>query len=160
MTLQIAEKWHHKNIFLLGDAAHCFPPTGGLGMNSGIGDAHNLGWKIAQCIYSHSKNSLLNSYENERRPVAENNAKESLENFEKFFDVFESIGLPKDGAEKLAKFKASKLIKLLPTFLNESLIAILQSVAKAKKLRAQLNLLKKIKRFFLPSRSKYLTLTE
>ena len=132
MTLQIAEKWHHKNIFLLGDAAHCFPPTGGLGMNSGIGDAHNLGWKIAQCIYSHSKNSLLNSYENERRPVAENNAKESLENFEKFFDVFESIGLPKDGAEKLAKFKASKLIKLLPTFLNESLIAILQSVAKAK----------------------------
>ena len=132
MTLQIAEKWHHKNIFLLGDAAHCFPPTGGLGMNSGIGDAHNLGWKIAQCIYSHSKNLLLNSYENERRPVAENNAKESLENFEKFFDVFESIGLPKDGAEKLAKFKASKLIKLLPTFLNESLIAILQSVAKAK----------------------------
>ena len=132
MTLQIAEKWHHKNIFLLGDAAHCFPPTGGLGMNSGIGDAHNLGWKIAQCIYSHSKNSLLNSYENERRPVAENNAKESLENFEKFFDVFESIGLPKDGAEKLAKFKASKLIKLLPTFLNESLIAMLQSVAKAK----------------------------
>ena len=132
MTLQIAEKWHHKNIFLLGDAAHCFPPTGGLGMNSGIGDAHNLGWKIAQCIYSHSKNSLLNSYENERRPVAENNAKESLENFEKFFDVFESIGLPKDGAEKLAKFKASKLIKLLPTFLNERLIAILQSVAKAK----------------------------
>ena len=116
MTLQIAEKWHHKNIFLLGDAAHCFPPTGGLGMNSGIGDAHNLGWKIAQCIYSHSKNSLLNSYENERRPVAENNAKESLENFEKLFDVFESIGLPKDGAEKLAKFKASKLIKLLPTF--------------------------------------------
>ena len=132
MTLQIAEKWHHKNIFLLGDAAHCFPPTGGLGMNSGIGDAHNLGWKIAQCIYSNSKNSLLNSYENERRPVAENNAKESLENFEKLFDVFESIGLPKDGAEKLAKFKASKLIKLLPTFLNERLIAILQSIAKAK----------------------------
>ena len=132
MTLQIAEKWHHKNIFLLGDAAHCFPPTGGLGMNSGIGDAHNLGWKIAQCIYSNSKNSLLNSYENERRPVAENNAKESLENYEKLFDVFESIGLPKDGAEKLAKFKASKLIKLLPTFLNERLIAILQSIAKAK----------------------------
>jgi len=101
-------------------------------MNSGIGDAHNLGWKIAQCIYSHSKNSLLNSYENERRPVAENNAKESLENYEKLFDVFESIGVPKDGAEKLAKFKASKLIKLLPTFLNERLIAILQSVAKAK----------------------------
>ena len=83
MTLQIAEKWHHKNIFLLGDAAHCFPPTGGLGMNSGIGDAHNLGWKIAQCIESQSKNSLLDSEEKERRPVADKNAKESLENFEK-----------------------------------------------------------------------------
>ena len=96
---------------------------------------------------------------NERRPVAENNAKESLENFEKLFDVFESIGLPKDGAEQLAKFKASKLIKLLPTFLSERLIAILQSVAKAK-IKGAIKSPKKIKRFFLPSKSKYHTLTE
>ena len=132
MTLQTAEKWNHKNIYLIGDAAHCFPPTGGLGMNSGIGDAHNLGWKIAQSIYSQSNTSLLSSYENERRPVVENNGNESLENYERFFDVFKSLGIPKDGPEKLAKFKASKLIKLLPTFLIEKLIAILQSIAKTK----------------------------
>ena len=101
-------------------------------MNSGIGDAHNLGWKIAQSIYSQSNTSLLSSYENERRPVVENNGNESLENYERFFDVFKSLGIPKDGPEKLAKFKASKLIKLLPTFLIEKLIAILQSVAKTK----------------------------
>ncbi|MEM8998377.1 MAG: FAD-dependent monooxygenase, partial [Acidobacteriota bacterium] len=50
MTAQIAERFRAGRAFLVGDAAHRLPPTGGLGMNSGIGDAHNLCWKLAAVL--------------------------------------------------------------------------------------------------------------
>jgi FAD-dependent monooxygenase len=57
--------------FLAGDACHQFPPTGGYGMNSGIADAFDLGWKLAAVVKGWGGQGLLKSYEQERRPVAQ-----------------------------------------------------------------------------------------
>jgi 2-polyprenyl-6-methoxyphenol hydroxylase-like FAD-dependent oxidoreductase len=56
-------------VFLAGDAAHVHPPTGGQGLNTGVQDAYNLGWKIAHVMRG-GPDSLLDSYESERLPVA------------------------------------------------------------------------------------------
>jgi 2-polyprenyl-6-methoxyphenol hydroxylase-like FAD-dependent oxidoreductase len=71
MTALIAERYRAGRIFLAGDAAHRFPPSGGLGLNSGIQDAHNLVWKIAAVERRWGHPDLLDSYERERRLVAE-----------------------------------------------------------------------------------------
>lgn len=76
----VAESFRKGPCFLVGDAAHQFPPTGGHGMNSGIQDAHNLAWKLAQVIGGNASNELLDSYEAERRPVAQRYADESVKN--------------------------------------------------------------------------------
>lgn len=132
MTQQTAESWRDKNIFLIGDAAHCFPPTGGLGMNSGIADAHNLCWKIAESQSLKNSDILLDSYEIERKPVTEKNGKESFENYEKFFEVFEALGLPKNGPEKIAKFKASLVMKIIPKSLRKIIFNKLNDFANKK----------------------------
>jgi 2-polyprenyl-6-methoxyphenol hydroxylase-like FAD-dependent oxidoreductase len=64
-------------VLAAGDAAHTFPPTGGFGMNTGIQDAHNLAWKLAAVLRGGADDTLLDSYERERRPVAEFNARHS-----------------------------------------------------------------------------------
>ena len=56
-------------VFLCGDAAHVHSPAGGQGMNTGLGDAFNLGWKLASVILGKAKEELLDSYEAERMPV-------------------------------------------------------------------------------------------
>ncbi len=58
-------------VFLAGDAAHLFSPIGGSGMNTGIGDAFNLGWKLAYVMKGHSDAKLLRSYEGERLALAQ-----------------------------------------------------------------------------------------
>lgn len=57
------------NVFLLGDAAHIHSPVGGQGMNTGLQDAHNLGWKLALVIRGRADSNLLDSYQDERKPV-------------------------------------------------------------------------------------------
>ena len=74
-------------IFLVGDAAHRFPPTGGMGLNTGVQDAHNLAWKLAAVVHGHAGADLLDSYERERRPVAQRNAEVSLANALKLIEV-------------------------------------------------------------------------
>jgi 2-polyprenyl-6-methoxyphenol hydroxylase-like FAD-dependent oxidoreductase len=66
----VADAMQRGRIFLGGDAAHLFTPTGGLGYNTAIEDAVNLGWKLASVVKGVSPASLLDSYEIERRPVA------------------------------------------------------------------------------------------
>jgi hypothetical protein len=56
-------------VFLIGDAAHLNPPFGGHGLNAGIGDAVDLGWKLAACLAGWGAPGLLDSYEAERRPL-------------------------------------------------------------------------------------------
>ncbi|MEL6193963.1 MAG: FAD-dependent monooxygenase [Bacteroidota bacterium] len=114
MTCQIAEKFRKGRAFLVGDAAHRFPPTGGLGMNSGIGDIQNLCWKLAYVMQGKAKKELLDTYETERRPIIELNSKESLRNYFKIWEVPQSMGLNPHAIKWQAMFLNSFFIKLLP----------------------------------------------
>jgi putative polyketide hydroxylase len=80
MTALVAERMRVGSIFLLGDAAHAFPPTGGFGMNSGIQDGHNLAWKLKAVFDGLGGEALLDSYDAERRPVAFLNTAQSFRN--------------------------------------------------------------------------------
>jgi len=92
MTAQVAERYRAGRVFLLGDAAHRFPPTGGLGLNTGVADVHNLAWKLAAVARGDAPDALLDTYELERRPIAEHNAAVSLQNALKLVDVPVAIG--------------------------------------------------------------------
>ncbi|EBD5288437.1 MFS transporter [Salmonella enterica] len=70
MNARIAEHYRVGKVFLAGDAAHVHPPTGGQGLNTSIQDAYNLGWEMAASLRGAGE-ELLDSYEQERRPVAE-----------------------------------------------------------------------------------------
>jgi hypothetical protein len=67
--LLVAQSYRDGRVFIAGDAAHQYIPTGGYGMNTGIGDAVDLGWKLAATIKGFGGPELLASYEVERRPV-------------------------------------------------------------------------------------------
>jgi FAD binding domain/Aromatic-ring hydroxylase, C-terminal len=69
MTRQAAS-YRHGRVLLAGDAAHVHPPQGGQGLNTGVQDAVNLGWKLAQVVTATSAESLLDTYHSERHPVA------------------------------------------------------------------------------------------
>jgi 2-polyprenyl-6-methoxyphenol hydroxylase-like FAD-dependent oxidoreductase len=69
MNARLADRYSVGRVVLVGDAAHTHPPTGGQGLNTSVQDAYNLGWKLAAVIDGAS-DALLDSYEEERRPVA------------------------------------------------------------------------------------------
>ncbi len=96
MTSQVVDRYQAGRIFLVGDSAHRFPPTGGLGLNTGVQDAHNLAWKIAAVLHGTAGEELLDSYEAERRPVAINNGEQSLTNAFKMIEVPIALGTDPD----------------------------------------------------------------
>ncbi|MGW7578151.1 rifampin monooxygenase [Streptomyces sp. NPDC054765] len=67
---RLAERYRTGRVLLAGDAAHIHPPTGGMGLNLGIQDAFNLGWKLAAEVGGRAPEGLLDSYHTERHPVA------------------------------------------------------------------------------------------
>ena len=69
----VAERFIAGRVMLAGDAAHLFTPTGGFGMNTGMDDASNLAWKLAALVQGWGGANLLQSYEIERKPIAERN---------------------------------------------------------------------------------------
>ncbi|MBZ4320006.1 FAD-dependent monooxygenase [Streptomyces huiliensis] len=71
LTHRIADRYRVGRVLLAGDAAHTLSPSGGFGMNTGIGDAADLGWKLAADLAGWAGPGLLDAYEAERRPVAE-----------------------------------------------------------------------------------------
>ncbi len=90
----IAESYRKGNVFLAGDACHLHPPFGGHGMNMGIGDAVDLGWKIAAVLEGWGGAALLDSYEIERRPIHRRVVDEAVVNL-----GFSSHGLVLEGIE-------------------------------------------------------------
>jgi FAD-dependent monooxygenase len=66
----VADRYRSGRVFIAGDAAHQVIPTGGYGMNTGIGDAVDIGWKLAAVFNGWAGPTLLDSYELERKPVA------------------------------------------------------------------------------------------
>jgi 2-polyprenyl-6-methoxyphenol hydroxylase-like FAD-dependent oxidoreductase len=69
MNARLADNYRVGRVFLIGDAAHIHPPTGGQGLNTSVQDAYNLGWKLA-AVVGGAPDALLDSYEEERRPIA------------------------------------------------------------------------------------------
>src|SRR5262249_39177529 len=73
----VADRYQTERVFLAGDAAHQNTPSGGFGLNTGMGDIGNLGWKLAAVIDGWGGSGLLKSYELERRPVAQRIVKQA-----------------------------------------------------------------------------------
>jgi 4-hydroxyisophthalate hydroxylase len=69
LRIAVADRYREGRIFIAGDAAHSHPPYGGFGLNSGLEDATNLGWKLAATLAGWGSESLLDSYGQERRPI-------------------------------------------------------------------------------------------
>ena len=88
----VASQFQKGRVFIAGDAAHLFTPTGGLGYNTAVEDAVNLGWKLAAVLKGYAHADMLNSYEQERKPAAVRNTGYA----KKFAD---SLGLFKPVAE-------------------------------------------------------------
>jgi 2,4-dichlorophenol 6-monooxygenase len=100
MTALVASTMKVGNVFVLGDAAHAAPPTGGFGMNSAIQDAHNLAWKLHAVLSGNAPELLLETFNSERHPVACLNTAQSFRNArtqniknEEFDDYEKRIGI-------------------------------------------------------------------
>ncbi|KAH8668666.1 FAD binding domain-containing protein [Xylariales sp. PMI_506] len=92
LSRKVANQYSSGNVFLVGDAAHSFPPTGGLGLNSGIADVHNLTYKIAAVHNGWASRSILDSYHDERRQIALVNSSQSVKNGKKIFSFLKALG--------------------------------------------------------------------
>ena len=80
----IAQHYLSSRVLLAGDAAHTMSPTGGIGMNTGVIDAANLGWKLEAMVKGWGGPKLLDSYEIEQKPVAQRNSDWSTDNFNRW----------------------------------------------------------------------------
>lgn len=87
MNAFVAERFREGGTVLAGDSAHAIPATGGLGMNAGIADAHNLCWKLAGIVHGWAGPGLLDTYETERKPVAEQTLRQAVANAELMMEV-------------------------------------------------------------------------
>lgn len=98
----VAERYGSRRVFLVGDAAHLMSPTGGFGMNTGIQEAVDLGWKLEGVLKGWGGPDLLASYEIERKPVAERNVAEASDNLRRMLTPREQMPSPgcfEDGPE-------------------------------------------------------------
>ncbi|AMN41763.1 FAD-dependent oxidoreductase [Rhodoplanes sp. Z2-YC6860] len=90
----VADRYGTYRIFVAGDAAHLMSPTGGFGMNTGIGDAVDLGWKLEAVLKGWGGPSLLPSYEAERRPVGQRNVAEASRNLRRMLSTRQRLPGP------------------------------------------------------------------
>jgi 2-polyprenyl-6-methoxyphenol hydroxylase-like FAD-dependent oxidoreductase len=107
MHAQVADSFRVGRVFLAGDAAHRFPPTGGLGLNTGVVDVHNLAWKVAWVVFGRASEALLDTYEQERRPVGIAATADSVANFEGLFEVVAALGIPRRAVRLLPRAVAA-----------------------------------------------------
>jgi 2-polyprenyl-6-methoxyphenol hydroxylase-like FAD-dependent oxidoreductase len=90
----VADRYGTARVFIAGDAAHLMSPTGGFGMNTGIGDAVDLGWKLEAVIKGWGGPDLLASYEAERRPIGLRNVAEASRNLRRMLSTRERLPGP------------------------------------------------------------------
>jgi 2-polyprenyl-6-methoxyphenol hydroxylase-like FAD-dependent oxidoreductase len=102
----VASRYRLGRAFIAGDAAHVMSPTGGFGMNTGIGDAVDLSWKLDAVLRGWGGDALLDSYTPERRPVAVFNARESSGNFGRMMSPGENPDLLDDTPAGAARREA------------------------------------------------------
>jgi 2,4-dichlorophenol 6-monooxygenase len=110
----IASAFQVGRVFLLGDAAHRHPPTGGLGLTSAIHDAQNICWKLAAVLAGDADASLLDTYEVERRPVDQRNCQRSLENALNHLTINGMVGASPDSTPEQNLAKLRRLWSGLP----------------------------------------------
>lgn len=105
-----AKKIMRGRVFCMGDAIHRHPPSNGLGSNTSVQDAYNLAWKLAAVVRGQADPSLLQSYEDERAPIARQIVERANKSISQFGPIFEALGLAeaRTGAEMLAKLAARK----------------------------------------------------
>jgi 4-hydroxyisophthalate hydroxylase len=93
LRFAIADAYRAGKVFIAGDAAHSHPPYGGYGVNTGLEDARNLGWKLAAVLQRWAGQDLLDSYDAERRPVFASTARDfiakSIETDREFLQTFD-----------------------------------------------------------------------
>ncbi|KAL3490086.1 FAD binding domain-containing protein [Aspergillus germanicus] len=92
LSRKVANHYRIGRVFLAGDAAHSFPPTGGLGLNSGLGDVHNLAYKLAAVHQGWACDGVLDTYHSDRRQVALVNSQQSVKNGQKIFGLLKALG--------------------------------------------------------------------
>jgi 2-polyprenyl-6-methoxyphenol hydroxylase-like FAD-dependent oxidoreductase len=90
----VADRFGADRVFIAGDAAHLMSPTGGFGMNTGIGDAVDLGWKLEAAVKGWGGADLLRSYDAERRPVGLRNVAEASRNLRRMLSTRERLPGP------------------------------------------------------------------
>ncbi len=100
----VAETYRYGSGFITGDAAHAMSPTGGFGMNTGIGDAVDLSWKLAAVLEGWGGAGLLDSYTSERQPVGARNVAEASGNLRRML----SVGAHPDIAEATPQGAATR----------------------------------------------------
>ena len=94
-----AEQYRVGNVFLVGNAAHRHPPTGGLGLNTAVQDVYNLCWKLAEVLRGHAGDGLLDTYESERRPIGLFNVAHSLTNAGAHRNISLALGMSEGQSE-------------------------------------------------------------
>ncbi len=92
-TQLTADQFSSGRVFLAGDAVHTMSPTGGLGMNTGMGDVNNLAWKLAAVLAGWGGSKLLDTYTHERRPIALRNSASSTHNYNQLKSVKDCVGI-------------------------------------------------------------------
>ncbi len=108
LRVAIADSYRKDRVFIAGDAAHSHPPYGGYGVNMGLEDARNLGWKLAAAVDGWGGETLLNSYDAERRPVFASLAAEFIERYIAEDRRFLEIYSPQQDAAEFAEKWASR----------------------------------------------------
>lgn len=140
---RMTERFRVERAFLIGDAAHIHSPAGGQGMNTGIGDAYNLAWKLALVVKDQAKEELLDSYEAERMPFA----RAILNGSDKGFSLQVSTSPIGQNLKLLLVPPLAKLASLAP-FIKEKLfwfISQLWTQYRESPAAAQSNLAKNVK---------------
>jgi 2,4-dichlorophenol 6-monooxygenase len=134
----LASKFRADRVLLVGDAAHRHPPTGGLGLTSGIQDSHNISWKLAAVLKGQADVALLETYEAERRPVDARNIERSMQNSLTHLEAGRAFGIapgasqdtnwaqlkriwsarPEDAAHRTAALRAIRKVSMEANELN------------------------------------------